>query len=134
MTDIAPLAPRIAARALDIAVLVAADVGLGLVMGFGFDWLAVGTSLVFAYFVLADTLAGATLGKAAVGLRVRGPHGGRPTLRESAIREAFTVLGAIPFVGPLLAFAAWGVIGAGIRREGHGLHDRLAGGTRVVRI
>lgn len=51
-------------------------------------------------------MAGATPGKLALGLRVIGPDGGRPTPRQALIREAFTVLGAIPFAGPLLALAA----------------------------
>jgi uncharacterized RDD family membrane protein YckC len=68
------------------------------------------------------------------GLRVLGPDGGRPTLRQALIRESFTVLGAIPFAGPLLALAAWIWIAATIRSSptGQGKHDTLAGGTRVA--
>jgi len=125
---------RLLARGLDVLVLAAADVGLGRLMGFGFDWLLVGSAMVFGYFSLLDALAGATLGKLALGLRVLGPGGGRPTLRQSLRREAFTLLGSIPFVGPLFALAAWVVIARTIRASPlrQGRHDLLAGGTRVV--
>ena len=51
-------------------------------------------------------------------------------------REAFTVLGAISFAGPLLALAAWAWIIATIRSTPlrQGKHDMLAGGTRVIRL
>ena len=94
----AELPARFAARAIDVLVLVAIDVGLGLVIGFGFDWLAIGTAVVLGYFVLLDALAGATLGKLALGLRVTGPDGGKPSVRQALIREAFSVVGAVPFV------------------------------------
>jgi uncharacterized RDD family membrane protein YckC len=104
-------------------------------MGFGFDWLAVGTVIVLGYFAGLDALFGATLGKAALGLRVVGPDGGRPTLRQALIRESFTVVGSVPFIGGPLALGAWVWIGRSIRRHElrQGKHDLLAGGTRVVR-
>jgi uncharacterized RDD family membrane protein YckC len=132
----AELAPRVAARAIDVAVLVVVEVGLGRVMGFGFDWLALGTALVLVYFAGLDALFGATLGKAALGLRVLGPDGGTPTLRQALVREAFTVVGSVPFIGGPLSLGAWIWIGRSIRRSEsrQGKHDRLAGGTRVVRV
>ena len=78
----ADLPPRLAARAIDVLVLLLGEVGLGRAMGFGFDWLAVGTAMVLAYFAGLDALLGATLGKAALALRVVGPDGGPPTLRQ----------------------------------------------------
>lgn len=127
---------RLLARGLDVLVLAAVDVGLGQVMGYGFDWLLVGSACVYLYFSLLDAWAGATPGKLALGLRVLGPDGGRPTLRQSLRREAFTLLGSIPFIGPLLALAAWIVIARTIRRSPlrQGDHDAFAGGTRVVRL
>ncbi len=127
---------RLAARGIDALVLVALDIGLGRLMGFGFDWLLLGSATVLAYFCLLDTLVGATPGKLALGLRVTGPDGGRPSLRQALIREASTVVGAIPFVGPLLALAAWTGIAMTIRANPlrQGKHDLLAGGTRVLRI
>jgi uncharacterized RDD family membrane protein YckC len=127
---------RLLARGLDVLVLAAVDVGLGRLMGYGFDWLLVGSAMVFLYFSLLDAWAGATLGKFALGLRVLGPDGGRPTLRQSLRREAFTLVGSIPVIGPLLALAAWIVIARTIRasplRQGN--HDAFAGGTRVVQM
>ena len=132
----AELAPRVAARAIDLALLTAVEVGYGQVIGFGFDWLAIGTALVLSYFVVLDTLFGATLGKAALGLRVVGPDGGRPTFRQSLVRELFMLLGSVPFVGIPLAVGAWIWISRSIRANPlrQGKHDLLAGGTRVVRL
>lgn len=131
----ADLPVRIAARALDVVLVAALDVALGSVMGFGFDWLLLGSLLVLAYFAAFDA-AGATPGKLALGLRVVGPGGGRPTLAQALRREAFTVVGAVPFVGPLLALGAWIWIGRAIAASAsrQGPHDAFAGGTRVVRI
>jgi len=61
------------------------------------DWLAIGTVIVLVYFAGLDALFGATLGKASLGLRVVGPDGGPPTLRQALVREAFTVVGSAPF-------------------------------------
>ncbi|WP_437949867.1 RDD family protein [Sorangium sp. So ce296] len=70
------------------------------------------------------------------GLRVVGPDGGRPSLNQALVREAFTLVGSIPIVGPLLALAAWVWIDMTIRSSPlrQGKHDLLAGGTRVVRV
>jgi hypothetical protein len=66
---------------------------------------------------------------------VMGAAGGRPTVREAFTREAFTVVGAVPFAGPLIALGVWTWIILSIRSSalGQGKHDILAGGTRVVR-
>jgi uncharacterized RDD family membrane protein YckC len=125
---------RIASRLLDALILGAVVGLLGKVLRFDFVWLAAGTGIVLLYFVLMDVCYGATVGKFALGLRVTGPSGGRPTLRESLIWEAFTVLGAIPFVGSFLALGAWIWIFLTARSSPlrQGKHDMLAGGTRVV--
>jgi uncharacterized RDD family membrane protein YckC len=129
----AELPARLAARALDVVILVTVDVALGRRIGFGFDWLLIAASVVLAYFVLADAWAGATLGKAALGLRVIDAEGGRPTLRQAFTREAFTVAGAVPLAGPVLALAAWVWIVVTIRSNPlrQGKHDLIAG-TRVI--
>lgn len=128
------LAVRVAARVIDIALVAALDVGLGGVMGFGYEWLVLGALVVLVYFAGLDVLFGATIGKGLLGLRVTGPGGQRPAPREAVLREAFTVLGAVPFAGPILALAAWIWIVLAIRSSplGQGPHDHLAGGTRVV--
>ncbi len=130
----ANLGIRIGARALDVVVLAGVDVALGSVMGYGFDWLLAGTVAVLAYFTLSNALAGATIGKRVLGLRVTNAEGGRPTLKQSLIRESFTVVGSIPILGPLLALATWIVLAKSIRSDAlrQGKHDLWAG-TRVVR-
>jgi uncharacterized RDD family membrane protein YckC len=130
----ARLPARLVARAIDVCIIGGVDVGLGQIIGFGFGWLALGTALVLAYFAGLDTLFGATVGKRLMGLRVIGPDGRTPTLKQAAIREAFTVVGSVPFVGVFLALAAWIWIALSIRSNplGQGKHDLLAGGTRVI--
>ena len=128
------LPSRLAARAIDVAVVAAVDAGLGRLLGFGFDWLVLAALVVMGYFTLQDWLAGATIGKALLGLKVIGPDGGNPSLVASLKREAFLLLGSIPFIGPLLALGAWAWIMVSIRKSplAQGKHDMLAGGTRVV--
>jgi uncharacterized RDD family membrane protein YckC len=132
----ADVPPRIAARLVDAIILAAVDGALGKLIGFGFDWLALSAAVVIVYFVLLDVCFGATLGKLVFGLRVLGPDGGRPTVRESLTREAFTVVGAVPFIGPFLALGAWIWIILTVRSSAlrQGKHDIFAGGTRVVRV
>jgi uncharacterized RDD family membrane protein YckC len=70
------------------------------------------------YATLCHALAGATLGKRLVGLRVVGPDGARPTLARSATRSALAVLSAAALgLGFLLALFV---------PSGRGLHDLLA--------
>jgi uncharacterized RDD family membrane protein YckC len=123
------------ARGLDVLLLFAIAFGLGRLIGFGFDWLGIVALIVLGYFAGLDAFVGATLGKRVMGLRVRGPDGNRPTLRQALVRESFTVLGAVPFAGPVLALAAWVWIVLSIRShpQGQGKHDLIAGGTIVVR-
>jgi uncharacterized RDD family membrane protein YckC len=113
---------------------VGAGFALGQLLGFGYAWLAIHAGLVFAYFTLLDAYRGTTLGKRVFGLKVIGPGGAAPTLQQAAIREAFTLLGAIPFAGPVLALGAWIVILLTVRSSPtrQGKHDELAGGTQVV--
>ncbi len=132
----AELPLRIGARAIDVLIVAALQFGLGKAIGFGFDWLVLGALSILAYFVAFDVLAGATPGKLALGLRVIGPDGGKPSWKGALIREAFTVVGAVPFVGPIAALACWVIIIATIQKSPlrQGKHDELAGGTRVVRV
>jgi uncharacterized RDD family membrane protein YckC len=134
--DSPTLGSRLAARAVDVAILAAVDVGLGQLMGFGFDWLALAALTVLVYFAGGDAAFGATPGKRLFGLRVLGPGGCRPTVRQALIRESFTLLGAVPFAGPVLALGAWVWIVLTIRSHpaGQGKHDILAGGTRVIGV
>ncbi|MBU9765075.1 RDD family protein [Mycobacterium sp. TNTM28] len=92
--------------------------------------------LMFVYFVGFEVAAGATPGKKLLGLAVRGPgNAPKPSLGQSAIRNAFTVLPIIPWVGGFLAVIAMIVIAVTISGSAtkQGKHDELAGGTQVVR-
>ncbi|OHV05886.1 RDD family protein [Mycobacterium talmoniae] len=92
--------------------------------------------LMFGYFVLLEVTHGATLGKRLLGLTVRGPGGAdKPDAKQSATRNAFTLLAVIPYVGSLIAFVAYIVIAATISASPtkQGKHDEWAGGTQVVK-
>jgi uncharacterized RDD family membrane protein YckC len=92
--------------------------------------------LTFAYFVVLEVTRGTTLAKKLFGLQVHGPDGAaRPSLAQSAIRNAFELLWAVPYMfGGWLILVAWIVIAWTIDRSptAQGIHDRWAGGTRVV--
>lgn len=126
--------PRLGARVIDSIIVAIIGVVLGFLLNFGSVWLVLQALLVFGYFVLLDAYYGTTLGKQLLGLAITGPDGGKPTIQQAAIREAFTLLGAIPFLGPVLALLAWILIGVTINQSPtkQGKHDELAGGTQVV--
>ncbi|WP_264077698.1 RDD family protein [Mycolicibacterium houstonense] len=92
--------------------------------------------LMFVYFVGLEVATGATPGKKLLGLAVHGAgNTPKPTAKESAIRNAFTLFPIIPFVGGLLGIIAMIVIAVTISASAtkQGKHDELAGGTQVVR-
>jgi uncharacterized RDD family membrane protein YckC len=92
--------------------------------------------LTFVYFVAFEVAQGWTPGKKLLGLSVRGPGGSpKPDFKQSAIRNAFTLLPIVPFVGGLLAVIAFIVIAVTISGSPtkQGKHDELAGGTQVVK-
>lgn len=93
--------------------------------------------LTFGYFVLFETTQGATPAKRLLGLAVRGPDGvSQPTISQSALRNAFTLLATlVPYLGGLVAFVAYVVIAVTISSSPtkQGKHDELAGGTWVIR-
>jgi uncharacterized RDD family membrane protein YckC len=71
-----------------------------------------------AYGTLAHALAGATLGKRLLGLRVVGPDGALPSPARSAIRSALALVsGALLGLGFLLSL---------FTRSGRALHDLIA--------
>ena len=92
--------------------------------------------LMFIYFVAFEVTQGRTLGKRLLGLSVRGPSGSpKPDLKQSAIRNAFTLLPIVPFIGGLLGVVAIVVIAITINGSPtkQGKHDEMAGGTQVVK-
>jgi uncharacterized RDD family membrane protein YckC len=92
--------------------------------------------LMFGYFVFFEVMYGCSPGKKLLGLAVHGPGGApKPDTKQSAIRNAFTLLAVVPYVGGLLALVGYLVIAATISTSPtkQGKHDQLAGGTQVVK-
>lgn len=92
--------------------------------------------LTFVYYVAFEVTQGWTPGKKLLGLSVHGPAGApKPTLQQSAIRNAFTLLPIVPFVGGLLGVIAIVIIAVTINGSAtkQGKHDELAGGTQVLK-
>lgn len=93
-------------------------------------------ALMFVYFVAFEVTQGWTPGKKLLGLRVHGPGGApKPDLQQSAVRNLFTLLPIVPFVGGLLGVIAIIVVAVTISSSPtkQGKHDELAGDTQVVR-
>lgn len=78
---------------------------------------------LFVYATLAHALAGATLGKWMVRVRLAGPDGRRPSMARSAARSTLAVLSA--------GLLGLGFLAALFTRSGRALHD-VAAGTCVV--
>ena len=92
--------------------------------------------LTFVYYVAFEVTQGWTPGKKVLGLSVHGAGGtAKPTLQQSAIRNAFTLLPIIPLIGGLLGVVAILVIAVTINSSPtkQGKHDELAGGTQVLK-
>ncbi len=92
--------------------------------------------ITFAYYVGLEVSQGWTLGKKLLGLSVQGPAGApKPTVQQSAIRNSWTLLPIIPWLGGLALFIAYIVIAVTINSSPtkQGKHDELAGGTQVVK-
>ncbi|MGV0837897.1 RDD family protein [Mycolicibacterium thermoresistibile] len=132
-----PLVTRFFARLIDgIFVMIIAAV-----LPFAFDadiWVTgmFSGAAMFVYFLAFEITAGWTPGKKLLGLSVRGAGGAaKPDPKQSAIRNAFTLLPIIPIIGGLLAVIAYIVIAVtiGASSTKQGKHDRLAGGTQVVK-
>ena len=92
--------------------------------------------LSFAYYVAFEVSQGWTPGKKLLGLSVRGPAGAaKPDVKQSAIRNSWTLLPIIPIIGGLLGVVAIVLIAVTINGSPtkQGKHDELAGGTQVVK-
>lgn len=95
-----------------------------------------GSLIQLGYFVGFEVTQGWTPGKKILGLSVRGPNGApRPDPQQSLIRNAFILLGVIPFIGGLLSLIAVIYIAVTINSSPtkQGKHDELAGGTQVLK-
>jgi uncharacterized RDD family membrane protein YckC len=92
--------------------------------------------LMFLYFLAFESTQGWTPGKKLLGLSVRGPGGApKPDVQQAAIRNVWTLLNIIPFIGGLLTLIAVIVIAVTINSSPtkQGKHDELAGGTQVIK-
>lgn len=101
-------------------------------------WISVlpGAGFGFLYFVFFEVSSGATPGKKLLGLHVHGAGGAaKPSLAESAKRNAYMLLNLIPWFGGMLWFFAAIAIGvtASASSTKQGWHDNFAGGTQVVK-
>ncbi|MFC8045494.1 RDD family protein [Nocardia sp. NPDC057353] len=101
------------------------------------DWVSVlpGAGFGFLYFLFFEVLTGETPGKKILGLQVRGSGGAaKPSIVDSAKRNAYMLLNLIPCVGGLLWFVAAIYIAVTISSSPtkQGWHDKFAGGTQVV--
>lgn len=140
--------PRFGAKIIDILIL--------LVPIFGITWIIaddaragtlqstdgrvvlaniVTTLLTYAYFVYLESTRGQTVGKMALGYKVIGPDGGLPSMEAAAKRNAYLLLGLVPYLGGLVQFVLLIVIAVTINSDSfkRGWHDNFAGGTAVVR-
>ncbi|MFE6861541.1 RDD family protein [Nocardia sp. NPDC057668] len=102
------------------------------------SWLAIlpGAGFGFLYFVFFEVSTGSTPGKKLFNLQVLGAAGAtRPTVADSAKRNAYMLLNLIPWVGGILwFFAAIGIaVTVTASSTKQGWHDNFAGGTRVVK-
>ncbi len=94
-----------------------------------------GAGFGYIYFVVFEVASGSTPGKKLVGLHVNGSDGSpKPSLKDSAIRNAYMLLNLIPWIGGLLWFIAAFAIAVTISGSPtkQGWHDRVAGGTQVI--
>jgi uncharacterized RDD family membrane protein YckC len=92
--------------------------------------------LMFLYFLAFESTQGWTPGKKLLGLSVHGPGGAaKPDIQQAAIRNVWTLLNIVPFIGGLLTLVAVIVIAVTINSSPtkQGKHDELAGGTQVVK-
>lgn len=95
-----------------------------------------GAGFGFLYFVFFEVLTGATPGKKVLGLHVNSAGGAdKPTIVESAKRNAYMLLNLIPWIGGILwFFSAIGIaVTVSSSSTKQGWHDNFAGGTQVVK-
>ena len=127
--------PRVGARAIDMLLLTAVEVGVGQVTGYGFDWLIGGSAFVLLYFVVSDAVFGATVGKRVLGLQVRSADGAKLPWSSAFKRELFILIGSIPAAGPFIALGVWIWFGVRINKSAErvGPHDAWAH-SRVTKV
>lgn len=101
------------------------------------DWVNIlpGAGFAFLYFLVFEVTTGSTPGKKLLGLHVNGAGGAaKPSIKESAFRNAYMLLNLVPCIGGVLwFFAAIGIaVTVSSSPSKQGWHDRFADGTQVV--
>jgi uncharacterized RDD family membrane protein YckC len=101
------------------------------------------TLITMGYFTFMEASQGKTVGKMLMKLHTEGPNGGHPTYQEAFMRNIWAglgILGIIPIIGGLIGALAEIVavimIAVGINTDvvhRQAFHDKLAGGTRVIK-
>jgi uncharacterized RDD family membrane protein YckC len=130
---------RFAARLIDGIIVNVVAFGIALAIGSLTNYWVTGLFsglLMFLYFLAFESTQGWTPGKKLLGLTVHGPGGApKPDVQQAAIRNVWTLLNIIPFIGGLLTLVAVIVIAVTINSSPtkQGKHDELAGGTQVVK-
>ena len=130
---------RFAARLIDGIIVNVVAFGIALAIGSLNNYWVTGLFsglLMFLYFLAFESTQGWTPGKKLLGLAVHGPGGApKPDVQQAAIRNVWTLLNIIPFIGGLLTLVAVIVIAVTINSSPtkQGKHDELAGGTQVVK-
>ncbi|AGB23958.1 putative membrane protein/domain protein [Mycobacterium sp. JS623] len=130
---------RFAARLIDGIIVNIVALGIAIAIGSLNNYWVTGLFsglLMFLYFLAFEGTQGWTPGKKLLGLSVRGPGGAaKPDLQQAAIRNVWTLLNIVPFIGGLLTLVAVIVIAVTINGSPtkQGKHDELAGGTQVVK-
>ena len=133
------LVVRFAARLIDGIIVNIVAFGIAIAIGSLNNYWVTGLFsglLMFLYFLLFESTQGWTPGKKLLGLSVHGPGGAaKPDLQQAAIRNVWTLLNIVPFIGGLLTLVAVIVIAVTINGSPtkQGKHDELAGGTQVVK-
>ena len=140
-------------NAIIVGIIVAGAFGLSGGNSFGFGsgagfaagaLTAVITSVLYlGYFTLMESRNGQTIGKMLLKLQTQGPDGSTPTVEQAVKRNfwvALGILGVIPVIGGLsgslaeLAIVILIAVTINTSPIREGWHDKLAGGTRVVKI
>lgn len=102
-------------------------------------WISIlpGAGFAFLYFLGFEVATGSTPGKKLLGLHVNGSGGApKPSIKDSALRNAYMLLNLVPCIGGVLWFFAVLAIAVtvGASPTKQGWHDRFADGTQVVEI
>ncbi|NNH68984.1 RDD family protein [Nocardia uniformis] len=101
-------------------------------------WVSIlpGAGFGFLYFVFFEVITGSTPGKKVLGLHVNGQGGAeKPSIKESALRNAYMLFNLIPWFGGILWFFSAIAIAVTVSASStkQGWHDNVAGGTQVVK-